>query len=90
MRSIDGRFGRVFHDAVKRTEWIHFSLDGLPDVRDAIRRGAAGFITPTRFAPGNMTNAELRYLVNQPKLLLKTTFYRSNKVGIFEEVGLYE
>ncbi len=69
-RTVSNRFGRAFHQAADRAEHIHFSLDGIPDVGEAVRQGAAGF------TPGNFTHAELNHIVNNPDLLSKTTFYR--------------
>jgi RHS repeat-associated protein len=70
-RTVSNRFGRAFHQAADRAEHIHFSLDGIPNVGEAVRQGAAGF------TPGNFTHAELNHVVNNPHLLAKTTFYRN-------------
>jgi hypothetical protein len=80
-RNPEGRhFGRAFHDAVKRADEIHFTLDGIPDPNAAVRAGRRGFIRPTSTRAGNMTNAELHYIRHNPHLLRKTTFYRNGKV----------
>jgi len=74
-RTVDSSFGRAFHQAVKRADKIHFSLDGIPEaaIAAAVRSGAAGF------KPGNFTFAELHYLATNPDLLAKTFFYRGGK-----------
>jgi hypothetical protein len=73
-RSVDASssFGRAYHQAVARTSWIHFTLDGIPDVAAAVQQGKAGFFL------GNYTHAELHYLSIDATLLAKTTFYRLN------------
>lgn len=80
-RTVDNRFGRAFHQAVDRAEHIHFALDGIDDVADAVKRGKAGFdpgsMNPVFPRPGNMTNAELHHIATNPDLLNKTTFYRN-------------
>ena len=53
---------------------MHFTLDGSADVNAAVRAGKRGFF------PGNMTSAELEYIVWNPKLLKKTIFYRNGQV----------
>jgi hypothetical protein len=73
-------FGRAFHQAAKRADEIHFTLDGIPDPNAAVRAGRRGFIKPTATREGNMTNAELHYIRHKPHLLRKTTFYRDGKV----------
>ncbi len=72
-RTVTNRFGRALHDAVKRADRIHFSLDGIPDPSAAVNAGARGF------TKGNITHAELHYIANTPSALAKTTFYRNNK-----------
>jgi len=67
-------FGRAFHQAVKRADTIHFTLDGIPDVNAAVHAGRRGFIKD------NFTNAELHYIRNNPHLLQKTIFYRNGQV----------
>ena len=69
-RTVRRRFGRAFHQAVQRAEHIHFALDGLDDLAEAIHEGRFGFCR------GNFTNAELRAIVLEPRLSRKTTFYR--------------
>jgi len=69
-RSVQNKFGRALHSAVDSADRIHFSLDGIADPLEAARKGAAGF------SLGNMTNAELNYIANNPAALAKTTFYR--------------
>lgn len=69
-RTVDNRFGRAFHQAVGRADEIHFSLDGIDDVGAAVAAGRRGFVR------GNITNAELRYIANNPGALSKTIFYR--------------
>jgi RHS repeat-associated protein len=73
-RTVDNRFGRAFHQAADRAEHIHFSLDGIDHVADAVKAGRAGF------KPGNFTHAELAHLASRPDLLEKTTFYRAGQV----------
>jgi len=68
------RFGRLFNQAAKRATHIHFSLDGLGDVQQEVRKGAAGFIKH------NFTNAELHNIMTNPALRAKTTFYRGGKI----------
>ncbi len=74
-RRVDKHFGRAFHQAVRRAERIHFTLDGIPQamIPEALRRGRAGFFFP------NYTNAELHYIVTHPEFLSKTTFYRNSQ-----------
>jgi hypothetical protein len=74
-RTVQSHFGRAFHQAVKRADRIHFSLEGIPDVDAAVRAGRAGFVAKT----GNITNAELRYIMTTLEALAKTTFYRLGK-----------
>jgi hypothetical protein len=64
----------VYHQAAKRADEIHFTLDGIPDANAAVQAGRRGFIRD------NFTNAELHYIRNNPHLLRKTTFYRNGKV----------
>lgn len=73
-RTVDRHFGRAFHQAVKRADRIHFTLDGIPDAALAVRRGASGFTL------GNFTNAELHYIASDFARLAKTTFYRLGQV----------
>ena len=68
------RFGRIFNQAAKRASRIHFSLDGLGDVQQEVRKGAAGFIKY------NFTNAELHNIMTNPQLRAKTVFYRGGKI----------
>ena len=71
-------FGRAYHDAVENASTIHFSLDGIDDIDDAILQGKnIGFVSTPRIR--NMTNAELQYLSTRPDLLKKTIFYRNLK-----------
>ena len=81
-RSVEGHFGRAFHQAVARAERIHFALDGMHNVEEAVRLGARGFVRgdPARGIPGNMTNAELHYIKTHPEILDKTRFYREGQV----------
>jgi hypothetical protein len=81
-RSVEGHFGRAFHQAVVRAERIHFALDGIHDVEEAVRLGARGFVRGdlARGIPGNMTNAELHYIKTHPGILDKTRFYREGQV----------
>jgi hypothetical protein len=81
-RSVAGHFGRAFHQAVARAESIHFALDGIHDVEEAVRLGARGFMRgdPARGIPGNMTNAELHYIKTHPEILAKTLFYRDGQI----------
>ncbi|MGH1348969.1 MAG: polymorphic toxin-type HINT domain-containing protein [Nannocystales bacterium] len=73
-RVVQRNFGRAFHQAVKRADRIHFSLDGIANPAAAARAGASGFTI------GNMTNAELRYIASNPDILAKTVFYRGGKI----------
>jgi RHS repeat-associated protein len=78
-RSVSNHFGRAFHQAVKKANKVHFSLDGfpivngVPNVKGAIELGKRGFID------GNMTNAELEYISKTPEVLQKTIFYLKGK-----------
>jgi hypothetical protein len=80
-RSVAGHFGRAFHQAVARAERIHFALDGIRDIEEAVRLGTRGFMRgdPARGIPGNMTNAELHYIKTHPEILAKTLFYREGQ-----------
>ncbi|MBI1923156.1 hypothetical protein HYR99_02785 [Candidatus Poribacteria bacterium] len=73
-RTVQRRFGRAFHQAMKRADKIHFALDEIADPIDAVKKGAAGF------KPGNFTNAELHYIASHLEFLNKTIFYRGGKV----------
>jgi hypothetical protein len=73
-RTVDAHFGRAFHQAAKRADTIHFTLDGISDVGLAVQRGAAGFRL------GNFTHAELHYIATNPDMLAKTIFYRRGNV----------
>jgi RHS repeat-associated protein len=73
-RRVDRHFGRAFHQAAERAGTIHFTLDGINDVKGAFRAGARGFVRD------NFTNAELHYIISNPHLLEKTIFYRGSRV----------
>ena len=66
-------FGRLFHQAANRASRIHFTLDGIGDIQKAVQRGKQGF------SSGNFTNAELHYIMTNPKIRAKTIFYLSGK-----------
>ncbi|MEP7119857.1 MAG: DUF6531 domain-containing protein [Byssovorax sp.] len=87
-RTVDKHFGRAFNQAVERADKIHFSLDGIGDVHEAIQLGRAGFVVgdSSGYRPGNMTNAELHLVTSNPALLAKTTFYRRNETTGQQEV----
>jgi hypothetical protein len=81
-RSVEGHFGRAFHQAVARAERIHFALDAIDDIEEAVRLGVRGFVRgdPARGIPGNMTNAELHYVRTHSEILAKTIFYREGQM----------
>jgi hypothetical protein len=76
------RFTEQFPEAMLRTRWIHFALDGLgeydpslryPDLSGALSEGATGW------GVNNMTNTELYLIVNNPAWYAKATFYYQMK-----------
>lgn len=73
------RFGRAFHHAAKRTNNIHFTLDGIEDPIQFAWQGRSGFV---RDAAGrtNYTAAELWIISRDKELLKKTIFYRNGQV----------
>jgi hypothetical protein len=81
-RGLQRRFGRAFHQAVKKANRIHFALDGIDNVSAAVRSGRGGF------RDANMTNAELHCIMSNEAAYHKTTFYR-NCVSVFQPFGLF-
>jgi hypothetical protein len=73
-RTVTSRFGRAFHQAAERATRLHFALDTIDDIEQAVWDGRRGFIS------GNFTNAELRHIMTTPHLLQKTLFSRGGKL----------
>lgn len=64
-------FESAFREVATKARRIHFNLDGIPDPVAAADQGQAyGFL------PGNVTNAELHAVRNDPNWLRKTVLYR--------------
>lgn len=80
LRQTRKRFGRAYHDAAKKADEIHFSLDGIDDAAKAAELGKRGYWV------GNMTNAELNFIKSNADILSKTKFFKTID-GVVTEVG---